>query len=86
MSVGEKYIPPYPLGAADFLLSFEQLETMRWLPYLRRGGTIIYHTRSLALPVLCKQMSYPAHIPEQLDALEVQVIPVTENTGGKAGS
>ncbi|NLC11537.1 MAG: indolepyruvate oxidoreductase subunit beta [Firmicutes bacterium] len=81
--LGEKvYSPLIPLGAADFLLSFEQLETMRWLPYLRRGGTIIYHTRSLApLPVLCKQMSYPAHIPEQLDALEVQVIPVTgENT------
>ena len=77
--LGKKiYSPLIPLGSADFLLSFEQLETLRWLEYLRRGGTIIYHTRTLPpLPVLCGQADYPAAIPQQMEKIEAYAIPVT---------
>ena len=39
---GERvYSPILEEGEADYILSFEQLETARFLPYLKKGGTII---------------------------------------------
>jgi len=39
---GEKvYSPVIELGGADILVSFEQMEALRWLEYLKPGGRII---------------------------------------------
>ena len=38
---GDKvYSPVIELGEADMIISFEQLEAGRWLPYLKKGGTV----------------------------------------------
>ncbi|HPZ64910.1 MAG TPA: indolepyruvate oxidoreductase subunit beta, partial [Bacillota bacterium] len=61
------YSPLIPLGDADFLLSFEQLEALRWLPYLSSRGTVI--TADLVmepLPVLTGREEYPADALEQI--------------------
>ena len=42
---GDKvHSPLIDLGEADYILSFEALEAGRFLPYLRKGGTIITNT------------------------------------------
>ncbi|MBR5006783.1 MAG: indolepyruvate oxidoreductase subunit beta, partial [Clostridia bacterium] len=37
----EVFSPVIDLGEADVMLSFEQVEAVRWLPYLKKGGTVI---------------------------------------------
>ena len=38
---GEKvYSPVIEKGEADIIISFEQLESARWLPYLKKGGLL----------------------------------------------
>ena len=39
---GEKvFSPVIEKGEADIIISFEQLESARWLPYLKKGGVLI---------------------------------------------
>lgn len=41
---GDKiYSPVIELGGADILVSFEKMETLRWLKYLKTDGKIIYN-------------------------------------------
>ena len=45
--------PLIDLGEADYILSFEALEAGRFLPYLKKGGTIITNTQHvLPMPVI----------------------------------
>ncbi len=54
-------------GEADYLLSFEQLETARWLPYLRTGGTIVTSTQKInPMPVITGAAVYPENIIEKI--------------------
>jgi indolepyruvate ferredoxin oxidoreductase, beta subunit len=62
------YSPLIPPGDAGFLLSFEQLEALRWLPFLSPEGTVIVNTQVLApLPVLTGQSGYPEGILEEIE-------------------
>jgi len=64
---GEKvYSPLIPEGRADYLLAFELLEGLRYLVYLRPGGTAIVNDYRLdPLPVQRGDAAYPQ------DALDV---------------
>ena len=53
---GEKvYSPVIECGEADIILAFEQLEAARFLPYLKKDGTVVVNTqkvtRDAPLPV-----------------------------------
>lgn len=51
-------------GEADIILAFEKLEAYRWLPYLKKGGSLYVNTQQiLPMPVIMGQ----AEIPENLD-------------------
>ena len=51
-------------GEADIILAFEKLEAYRWLPYLKKGGTLYVNTQQiLPMPVIMGQ----AQIPQSLD-------------------
>ncbi len=74
--------PLVPKGEADLLIAFEQLEALRWLPYLRRDGAAAVNIQKiLPMPVLTGAMSYPEGIAGKilascgravaLDALEL---------------
>ena len=42
VKIGDKIASPIiDEGEADVILAFEQLEAIRWLPYLKKGGTVI---------------------------------------------
>lgn len=65
---GQKvYSPVIEKGEADIILSFEQLEAARWLPYLKKGGKMIVNTQTIdPMPVITGVEKYPEGI---LDAI-----------------
>lgn len=56
-------------GTADFILSFEQVEAVRWASLLKKGGVMIVNSQQIeSLPVLMGQMDYPSDVMESLKA------------------
>jgi indolepyruvate ferredoxin oxidoreductase beta subunit len=43
----EVYSPLVERGCADFLIALEMLESLRWLPYLKPGGTVIVNHQQI---------------------------------------
>ena len=55
-------------GDADVIIAFEELEAYRWLPYLKKGGTMYVNTQQwLPMPVVMGQAKYPEGIMETLE-------------------
>ena len=73
---GEKvYSPVIDRGEADVIISFEALESARWLPYLKKGGTVISNTAQIdPMPVIMGNAEYPENILKQISDLDVNVI------------
>lgn len=67
---GDKvYSPLIDKGEADFILSFEQLEAARWLPYLKLDGQIILNDQQIdPMPVVTGAMAYPEGVVEKIRA------------------
>ncbi len=65
---GDKvYSPVIEKGEADVIVSFEELEAARWLPYLKKGGKIITNTQQVEpMPVITGAMAYPSDIIEKI--------------------
>ena len=62
-------------GEAELLLAFEELEAARWLPYLKKGGTVITSTQRInPMPVTAGEAAYPEGLIEKMRALGVRVI------------
>ena len=67
--------PIIDLGEADYILSFELLEAARYLPYLKKGGTIVTNTQQIdPMPVITGAAKYPEGIEEQLTAKGAKLI------------
>jgi indolepyruvate ferredoxin oxidoreductase beta subunit len=65
----EVHSPLIPTGAADFILAFELLEGLRYLPYLSRQGTAIVNNYRLdPLPVLRGDETYPEDALDRIGA------------------
>ena len=61
-------------GEADFIVSFEVLESARWLPYLRIGGQIVTNTQQIdPMPVVTGAMSYPEDLVEKMRSAGAKV-------------
>jgi len=73
---GEKVASPIICrGEADIILSFEQLEAARWLPYLKPDGVIIMSTQKInPMPVITGAVAYPDNLETKLAAQGVTVI------------
>jgi indolepyruvate ferredoxin oxidoreductase beta subunit len=72
---GEKVESPViELGSADVLVSFEELEALRWLSYLNpKGKLIVNNYRINPMPVISGKVSYPKGICKEL-ADKVQTV------------
>ncbi len=70
--------------SADILLAFEQLEAIRWMPYLKKDGLIIANTQKiLPMPVITGVAQYPPNIIEDIkkhygDAVFVDALQIAE--------
>ena len=64
-------------GEADIIISFEQLEAARWLPYLKKGGHLVTSTQKIdPMPVITGVAQYPDDIIEKIKAQGVDVVAV----------
>jgi indolepyruvate ferredoxin oxidoreductase beta subunit len=84
----EVFSPVIDKGEADVIISFEQLEAARWLPYLKKGGVLITNTQQMnPMPVIMGTAQYPENIIEKIKAESVNVIAVDAlDLAVKAGS
>ncbi|MCE5202556.1 MAG: indolepyruvate oxidoreductase subunit beta [Synergistaceae bacterium] len=61
--------PVVPEGEADVLVAFEKVEAVRWLHYLKKGGTLVVNNFEIySLPVLTGAAKYPDGVIEKLQA------------------
>lgn len=62
--------PIIPQGEADIILAFEKLEALRWLPYLKEGGSILINAQRIdPMPVIMGVVDYPV---DALDTIRSQ--------------
>ncbi|MDD3377376.1 MAG: indolepyruvate oxidoreductase subunit beta [Candidatus Riflebacteria bacterium] len=75
---GEKIDSPIiRKGECDILLSFEELESIRWAEYLRKDGLIITNSQHiLPMSVSAGNAVYPKNIQEILSSKSIQTIAV----------
>lgn len=68
---GEKvYAPNIGLAEADYLVSFEKVEALRALPYLKPGGSLITDDHEIySMPVSAGFAAYPEGVVEELKRL-----------------
>lgn len=61
------YSPIIGIGQADIIVSFEKMEAMRWIEYLKPKGKLVVNDYAIApAPVLSGKVEYPKGIIEDL--------------------
>lgn len=86
---GEKvHSPIIDLGEADIILSFEQLEAARYLPYLKTTGTIITNVGTIdPMTVISGKEEYPKEIIESIKNTKTNIIDIDAlELANKAGN
>ncbi|WP_044976765.1 indolepyruvate oxidoreductase subunit beta [Ruminococcus sp. HUN007] len=90
---GEKvFSPVIEKGEADVIISFEQLEAARWIPYLKKGGKVITSVQKLdPMPVITGAASYPEDLIEKMrakgiDVTAVDALSLAEEAGNSKAS
>ena len=74
---GEKvYSPVIEIGGADILVSFEKMEALRWLEYLKPEGKIVVNNYRIdSIPVLTGKAIYKEkEIEDELNRLNATII------------
>jgi len=78
------YSPLISEGGADILMSFEKIETARYIKKLKKEGIIIVNTQEIpSSTVLAGLESYPSEIIEQLKEITDKIITVNAVEGAK---
>lgn len=72
----EVYSPVIEIGGADILVSFEKMEALRWLEYLKPEGKIVVNNYRIdSMPVLNgKATYYEKEIEDELNRLNATII------------
>jgi indolepyruvate ferredoxin oxidoreductase beta subunit len=71
------YSPLIELGEADFAVSFELLEALRYLPYYSKVSKVIINTQKiLPAPVSTGVETYPSDVLDQLVSRRLAVFPI----------
>ena len=85
---GDKvYAPNVGNGEADMVISFEKIEALRALPYLKKGGILITDDREIyPMPVLTGAAEYPHDAIEELkkavpDVMVIRAADTAERLG-----
>lgn len=68
------YSPLVAAGNADVIMAFEELEALRYLPFLKKDGLLIVNLQQmLPMPVIAGNAQYPKDIVEEAAAMGVSV-------------
>jgi indolepyruvate ferredoxin oxidoreductase beta subunit len=69
------YSPTIPQGEADFLLSFELLESLRWWAWLAPDGAALVNTQRISpITVASGAVEYPDDLEERLRARSARTV------------
>jgi len=86
--IGEKvYSPVVMPGNADILISFEPLEALRYVHYLKPGGKLVYNKITINPSTVASGMAiYPADVEEQIaractDAHAIDALAIAKKAG-----
>lgn len=88
----EVYSPVIEKGEADIIISFEQLEAARWLPFLKKGGSLVTSTQQIdPMPVITGVAKYPENIigkisEKGIDVTAVDALSLAEEAGNSKAS
>ncbi|MBK5252759.1 MAG: indolepyruvate oxidoreductase subunit beta, partial [Peptostreptococcaceae bacterium] len=76
----EVFSPVIEKGEADLLVSFEKMEALRWLEYLRPGGKVVVNDHEInPMPVIMGMQEYSENILEEIcNAAPTKVINATK--------
>ena len=71
---------------ADIVLAFENLEALRALPYVKKGGTVVVNTQQiLPMPVITGAVKYPEDCLERVNAacntIEINAVDIAHECG-----
>ena len=59
--------PTIGKGNADILVSFEEMEAYRWLPYVKKSGVVVLNDYKIeSSPMLIGKASYPKGLKEEI--------------------
>lgn len=81
------YSPLIEPGTADILISFEQMEAVRYLPYLHEKSKVIVNSQQIFPPsVASGQLQYPENVLSQIkdngvDLIEVDAFGLAREAG-----
>lgn len=72
---GDKvYSPIIDKGEADFIVSFEMLESARYVDYLKKNGQIVVNTQQIdPMPVITGAAKYPENLEKTMQAAGIKV-------------
>lgn len=57
-------------GEADIIVSFEQVEALRWISYLKKGGKVIVNDHQMySMPIIAGDAEYPEGVIEYIKTL-----------------
>ncbi len=78
--------PVIERGGADILVSFETMEALRWLAYLKTGGKVVVNDYQIPpAPTLSGKIDYPSDILEELkekaDTTVINAAEIAEEVG-----
>ncbi|MDR3280741.1 MAG: indolepyruvate oxidoreductase subunit beta [Synergistaceae bacterium] len=64
---GKVAAPVISRGEADILVSFEEMETLRWTDYVKPDGAIVVSTERIdSMPVMTGRLDYPDNVLAEL--------------------
>lgn len=73
---GDKvFSPQIPAGEAQIMVALEELEALRYLRFLKKGGLIILNKKKI-LPAMTEEKDYPQNVENLLEQKGFIVIPV----------
>lgn len=75
VKMGDKiHSPVIEKGEADIILAFEKLEALRWIEYLKKGGTLILNDQQIdPMPVIMGKAKYPEAIIKRLKEADISL-------------
>lgn len=78
LKYGERvYSPLIEPGTADIQVAFEELEAVRYLPYLHRDSAVVVNTQKILPPAVAMgRATYPVNILDELRSRHIHVVPV----------
>ena len=71
------YSPLIEKGEADIIIAFEKLEALRWVDYLKKGGTLVVNDQEInPMPVIIGKAKYPENILGKLNDSGIRLLSI----------